>query len=157
MIAQYGAQLSAVLAIMSGMLVTPLLFIALDYWAGTRKAVQRGEKIRSDKMKRTIYKISKYYNACLAMLVIDVMQMAAFIFMSMFYGWTAYTVPVFTFGAVMFTAFVEIRSILEPATVKETRDLEDVAALAKDIVASRNDPKKIAQAVADFIVAQTKE
>ena len=35
------------------MLMTPIVFIALDYWAGIRKAKARGETIMSDKMERT--------------------------------------------------------------------------------------------------------
>ena len=64
-------QLIALLLIITGMLFTPLVFIALDYWAGIRKARKRGEAIRSDKMKRTIDKISRYYNAILAMMVVE--------------------------------------------------------------------------------------
>ena len=46
-------QLRVVVIGVAALLVTPILFVALDFWAGIRKAHQRGEKIRSDKMQRT--------------------------------------------------------------------------------------------------------
>ena len=133
------------------MLFTPLVFIALDYWAGIRKARKRGERIRSDKMKRTIDKISRYYNAILAMMVVDGIQMSAFIFLYLYYSWTAYTIPVFTFAAILFVAAIEIKSICEPADVKENREMREVAALAKAIAEHKNDPKEIAEAIAEYI------
>ena len=144
-------QLIALLLIITGMLFTPLVFIALDYWAGIRKARKRGERIRSDKMKRTIDKISRYYNAILAMMVVDGIQMSAFIFLYLYYSWTAYTIPVFTLAAILFVAAIEIKSICEPADVKENREMREVTALAKAIAEHKNDPKEIAEAIAEYI------
>ena len=49
---ELSEQLIVLLFITTGMLLTPLIFIALDYWSGIRKAHKRNELIRSDKMKR---------------------------------------------------------------------------------------------------------
>ena len=68
-------QFVAILFIVAGLLFTPLLFIALDFWAGIRKAKKRGDEIRSDKMKRTMDKVSRYYNYILAMLVVELIQL----------------------------------------------------------------------------------
>lgn len=144
-------QLIALLLIMTGMLFTPLLFIALDYWAGIRKARKRGEVICSDKMKRTVDKISRYYNAILAMMVVDGIQMSAFIFLYLYYSWTAYTIPVFTLAAILFVAAIEIKSIYEPADIKEQREMKEVSALAKAIAAHKDDPKEIAEAIAQYL------
>lgn len=148
-------QLIALLLIITGMLFTPLVFIALDYWAGIRKARKRGEAIRSDKMKRTIDKISRYYNAILAMMVVDAIQMSAFIFLYLYYGWTAYTIPVFTLAAILFVAAIEIKSIYEPADVKERRENQDVLELAKAIAAHKSDPEEIAEAIAKYLNKET--
>lgn len=144
-------QLIALLLIITGMLFTPLVFIALDYWAGIRKAKKRGDEIRSDKMKRTVDKISRYYNAILAMLVVDCIQMSAFIFLYLYYSWTPYTFPVFTLAAILFVAAIEIKSIYEPADVKESREMKEVAALASAIAEHKNDPKEIAEAIAKYL------
>ena len=133
------------------LLVTPIIFIALDYWAGIRKARKRGEPIYSDKMKRTVDKISRYYNAILAMMVLDLIQISGFIFLHLFNGWSAYTCPLCTLGAVVFVAAIEIKSIYEPADVKERREQKEVTQLAKVIAEHRSDPKEIAEAIAEYL------
>lgn len=47
-------QAAVVMLITFGILVVPLVFIALDFWAGIRKAKQRGEEITSDGWQRTV-------------------------------------------------------------------------------------------------------
>lgn len=144
-------QLIALLFIVLGMLITPLIFIALDYWAGIRKARKRGDPIRSDKMKRTVDKVSRYYNGIFALMVLDIMQISGFIFLHLYNGWDAYTFPLFTFAAVGFVAVVEIKSIYEPADAKEGRELKEVAELAKAIAAHKSDPEELAEAIAKYL------
>ena len=108
--------------------------------------------IRSDKMKRTMDKVSRYYNAILAMLVVDLIQMSAFVFMYLYLGWAnAYTFPVFTMLATLFVAAVEIKSIYEPADAKEKQELKDVQALAVAIASHKDDVKEIAEAIAEYL------
>ncbi len=133
------------------LLFTPLMFIGLDYWSGIRKAKKNGIPIYSDKMKRTVDKISRYYNAILAMMVVDFIQITGFVFLYMFNGWSAYTFPVFTLGSVLFIAAIEIKSIYEPADVKESREMREVTQLAKAIAEHRSDPKEIAEAIAEYL------
>lgn len=146
-------QLIVVLFLVVGMLITPLLFIALDFWAGIRKANVRGDRIRSDKMQRTIQKLSRYYNAILAMLVLDGVQISGFVFLHIFNGWTLYTFPLFTLLSVLFVASIEIKSIMEPADAKESREMREVNDLAKAIATHRTDPKEIAEAIAEYLNA----
>ena len=133
------------------MLMTPIVFIALDYWAGIRKAKARGETIMSDKMKRTADKIARYYNCILAMMVVDMIQITAFVFLYLFNGWDAYTFPFFTLCAVLFVAAIEIKSIYEPSDVKERRQMKEVAQLAKAIAEHKSDPAEIAEAIAEYL------
>ena len=144
-------QLTALLFVLTGMMVTPIIFIALDFWAGIRKAKKRGEKIMSNKMKRTMDKVSRYYNAILAMLVVDAIQMAGFVYWYLYFGGTAYTFPVFTLAAILFVAAVEIKSIYEPADAKEAKEQSDVKELALAIAAHKDDVKEIAQIIADYL------
>ena len=148
---QLSEQLIVLLFVTTGMLLTPLMFIALDYWSGIRKAKKRGEKIRSDKMKRTVDKVARYYNAILAMVVLDIIQISAFVFLHIYNDWSAYTFPLFTFIAVMFVAAIEIKSIIEPADAKERREMRDVTELAKAIASHKSDPKEIAEAIAEYL------
>ena len=144
-------QLIVLLFVVLGMLVTPLIFIALDYWAGIRKARKRGDPIHSDKMKRTIDKVSRYYNGIFALMVLDMIQITAFVFLHIYNEWDAYTFPLFTLIAVLFVAAIEIKSIIEPADAKESREFKEVTELAKAIASHKNDPKEIAEAVANYL------
>lgn len=150
-------QLIAMLFFVVALLFTPLTFIGLDYWSGIRKAKKNGIPIYSDKMKRTVDKISRYYNAILAMMVVDFIQITGFIFLYMFNGWSAYTFPVFTLGSVLFIAAIEIKSIYEPADVKESREMREVTELAKAIAEHRSDPKEIAEAIAEYLTVTKKQ
>lgn len=151
---QISEQLTWLLFIVVGMLFTPLVFIALDFWAGIRKSKKRGVRINSDKMKRTVYKVSKYYNTILAMMVVDIIQMMAFIFLWKFNGWDLYTFPIFTLAAVIFVGAIEIKSIVEPADAKEEREFKEVTELAKAIAEHKSDPKEIAEAIAEYLKKQ---
>ena len=150
---QLSEQLIVLLFVTTGMLFTPLIFIALDYWSGIRKANKRGDPIRSDKMKRTVDKVARYYNAILAMVVLDVIQISAFVFLHIYNNWSAYTFPLFTMIAVLFVAAIEIKSIIEPADPKERRELNEVTELAKAIAEHKHDPNEIAEAVAKYLNA----
>ena len=144
-------QLIFLLFIVIIMLIAPLVFIALDYWSGIRKAKKRGEVIESDKMKRTVDKVSRYYNGIFAMMVLDVIQISMFVFLHQYNGWGAWTVPVFTLIGVSFVAAVEIKSIYEPADIKERREKKDVVELAKAIAAHKSEPAEIAEAIAKYL------
>lgn len=150
-------QLMFLLIIEVGLLFTPLLFICLDFWAGIRKAHKRGVEIRSNKMKRTIDKVARYYNAILALVIVDIMQITAIVFLHVFCGWTAFTFPFFTLVAVGFVAAIETKSILEPADAKERRDMAEVTALATAITQHRNDPSEIAEAIANYLKDNSNE
>ena len=148
---QLSEQLIVLLFVTTGMLFTPLIFIALDYWSGIRKARKRNDPIRSDKMKRTVDKVARYYNAILAMVVLDIIQISAFVFLHIYNDWSAYTFPLFTLIAVLFVAAIEIKSIVEPADAKESREFKEVTELAKAIASHKNDPKEIAEAIACYL------
>ena len=151
MTAEIIHQLTAVLYVVAGLMVSPILFVALDFWAGIRKARQRHEELRSDKMQRTLAKLSRYYNAILAMLVVDGIQITAFTFLHIFNGWTLWTLPVFTLIGVGFAAAVEIKSIMEPANAKEEKEMKELTELAAAIAEHKSDPKEIAEAIAEYL------
>ena len=134
-----------------GIMVVPLLLIFLDFWAGIRKARARKERIRSDKMKRTVQKVARYYNAILAMVLMDAVQIAGFVFLHIFNNWTLFTFPFFTLIAVLFIAAIEIKSICEPASEKERREVADVAELAKQIASHGTDATQLAHDIAEYL------
>lgn len=137
-------------------LLTPLIFIGFDFWAGNRKARQRGEPIISDKWQRTVQKVAKYYNALLALVVVDAMQMASIWYLQQFYGWRVPIFPLVTLLGAMGVAAIEIKSIFESAEEKEKREIKKVAQLVSRIVARKGDPDEVASALADYFTDKTK-
>lgn len=137
-------------------LLTPLIFIGFDFWAGNRKARQRGEPIISDKWQRTVQKVAKYYNALLALVVVDAMQMASIWYLQQFYGWRVPIFPLVTLLGAMGVAAIEIKSIFESAEEKEKREIKKVARLVSRIVARKGDPDEVANALTDYFTDKTK-
>ena len=144
-------QLITMAFLVVGIMVVPLLLIFLDFWAGIRKARARKERIRSDKMKRTVQKVARYYNAILAMVLMDAVQIAGFVFLHIFNHWTLFTFPLFTLIAVLFIAAIEIKSICEPASEKERREVADVAELARQIASHGTDATQLARDIAEYL------
>lgn len=144
-------QLITMTFLLVGIMFVPVLFIALDFWAGIRKAKARRERIKSDKMKRTIQKVARYYNAILAMAVLDATQIAGFVFLHIFNQWTLYTFPFFTLIAVVFVAAIEIKSICEPASEKEQREVKEVLRLVKELVSHGTDAREFANAIDEYL------
>ncbi|NDV81319.1 hypothetical protein D0T87_04915 [Bacteroides sp. 51] len=132
-------------------LITPVLFIIFDLWAGIRKAIERGEKITSNGLRRTFAKIAKYYNVLLALLVIDAIQMAGFWYVDTYYE---HNFPVFPFivliGAIG-VGIIEVKSIYEKADEKTKRQTSDVALLAGELAKHKSDPAELAKAVAEYL------
>ena len=144
-------QLIVILFITVGILITPLLFIALDFWAGIRKAHLRKEDITSEGWRRTTYKVSKYYNMLVPMLVIDAMQIVGFWYLNNYCGWTCPLFPWFTLLGALGIAAIEVKSIYEPANAKESKEMRKIAEFAQAVASHRTDPEEIAKAVVAYL------
>lgn len=134
--------------IFCGILVLILYIIVLglifaDLWAGVRKAKKRGEFRTSDGYKRTIGKISKYYNMMFAVTLVDAGQVALIFFLHFFYGYDIPMLPLFTFVGAGYIAFVEIRSIREPADIKEKKQQDDFKRMIVNIARDRDHPEQV--------------
>ena len=140
-----------VVTMMMIMLITPLFFILFDLWAGCRKAKQRHEKILSDKLQRTVAKIARYYNALLALCVIDVLQIGMFWYLETYYEWHFPLFPFVTMLGVLGVALIEVKSICEKADDKAKRDMRQVTELAARIAEHRADPTEIAKEVVKYL------
>lgn len=99
--------------------------IFCDLQAGIRKAKQRGEFKTSDGYKRTIEKIAKYFNMTFALSLVDVMQLALLLFLYRFYHVDIIMVPWFTMVALGYVGMVEVKSIWEPADIKEKKQQQE--------------------------------
>lgn len=132
-------------------LIAPLFLIGFDFWSGIRKARLRGEEITSDGWKRTVYKIARYYNMLLALLVVDALQIGSFYYLNTFEGWSMPLFPWFTLCGMLFISAIEIKSIAEPATAKERKEMKKVALLGKAIAEHKTKPEEIAEVIIEYI------
>lgn len=99
--------------------------IFCDLKAGIRKAKKRGEAVTSDGHKRTIAKIAQYFNMTFALSLIDVAQLCMLLFLYHFYQRDIIMIPWFTLLALGYVGFVEVKSIWEPADIKEKKQQQD--------------------------------
>lgn len=116
--------------ILCGFIVLLFYIVALglifaDLWAGVRKAKQRGEFRTSEGFKKTVGKINKYFAMHFAMTLVDIVQVSLLYMLYREYGYDIPMLPVFTFIGVLYEAYVEIKSITEPANIKEKKLQED--------------------------------
>lgn len=124
---------------------TVLSLIFCDLWAGIRKAKKRGEYRTSEGYKRTISKIAKYYNMLLALTAVDIVQISMLFYLHIGYGYDIPMLPLFTLVGTLYIAFVEIKSIREPADIKEKKQQDDFRRMVVSIARDHSDPEKLAQ------------
>lgn len=132
-------------------LFTPIMFILFDLWAGVRKAKLRGEKVTSAGLRRTFAKIAKYYNVLLALLVIDVIQIACFWFLDTYYESAFPMFPFITLLGSIGVGVIEVKSIFEKADEKMKRQMSDVALLAVEIAKHKSEPEELAKSIAEYM------
>lgn len=144
-------QLAVVGLIVFGLLVSPLFFIALDFWSGIRKAKERGEVITSDGWRQTVNKSVKYYNLLFALLLVDAIQVSASWYLNTFSGWSVPLFPWLLACGVCCVAAIEIKSIYESNDAKTKRNLRNVALLGAEIAKNRTDAEEIARAVVKYL------
>lgn len=118
--------------------IVALGLIFADLWSGVRKAKQRNEFRTSEGYKKTVGKINKYFAMHFAMTLVDAMQIALFYVLYREYGHDIPLLPVFTFISVLYEAYVEIKSITEPANIKEKKQQEDFKRLLQQALSEGN-------------------
>lgn len=126
-----------------------LLAILADLWAGVRKAKKNGVARSSYGYKRTIDKIGRYYNVMIALTVIDAMQAASVWYLETYYQCAIPLFPFITLLGGVGIGLIEIKSIYEKAEDKVR--IDNVAALATQVVSNRNNIDAIAKEVVKYM------
>lgn len=130
------------------LLLAPTVFILLDLKSGITKAKMRGERITSDKTKRTVAKFTRYYAFVLVFAVLDLLQMGTCWYFNNFYDASIPIFCVLTCFPVIFIAVIEVKSIEEPYDVKEAARQEEVGKLLEDLIKHRG---KLDESASDII------
>lgn len=138
-----------ILWILFGFYILVLIAIMADLWSGVRKAKQNGIVRSSYGFKRTIDKIARYYNVMLALTVVDAMQMASIWYMETYYQYHLPMFPFITLLGAIGIGLIEIKSIYEKAEDKVR--IDNVAALAGQVISHRDNLSAIGEAVAEYM------
>lgn len=133
------------------MYVSTLGFIFSDLWSGVRKARKNGTMRTSEGYKRTIDKVAKYFNMLIALSVVDVVQLSVIYAMCHYYGYEILMLPWFTFLGAFYAGFVEVKSIMEPADVKERKNQEDFKNLVLHLADAKNHPEQAVEILQKII------
>lgn len=144
-------QLVAMLLIEFFLLLAPLVFIFADLFSGINKARVRGERITSRKFRDTVRKIGRYYNVLFVLAVLDALQLSSVWYMGTFETWDLPLFPWLTLLGSTGVGLIEVKSIIEPANEKESKQMAEIMTLAKAIAEHKADPKEIAEAVVKFL------
>ena len=134
-----------------GIYLMVLLLIGADLWSGVRKAEKRGEAKSSYAYRKTIDKIARYYNALIALTVVDVLQMGAIWYLDNYYDYHWPVFPLITLCGAIGIGLVEIKSIFEKAEDKVKFEYQQVGILASELAKSKADPAEIAKAIVDYM------
>ena len=129
--------------------IVALGLIFADLWAGVRKAKQRGEYRTSDGLKRTVGKINKYFAMHFAMTLVDAVQISLLYMLYHEYGYDIPMLPVFTLIGVLYEAYVEIKSIMEPADIKERKQQEDFKRLLQQALSEGGLRERVIKIIED--------
>lgn len=123
------------LLIVTFVYIAVLLFIALDLWAGIRKAKARGEYRSSYGLRKTVTKIAGCYNMLLVITVIDALQIVAITVLQV----NLPAFPFFTLAGALFVGFIELKSIYEKNDTKQKAKVQEAAVLLSQIIEKSKD------------------
>ncbi len=144
-------EIITVMWMLFGVYMMVLLLIGADLWSGIRKAKRRGEVRSSYGFKKTVDKIARYYNALLALTVVDMMQMGGIWYLDSYYDYHWPIFPLITLCGAIGIGLIEIKSIFEKAEDKVKFEYQQIGTLATELAKSKADPAEIAKAVVDYI------
>lgn len=138
-----------VLWILFAIYVLVLLAILADLWSGVRKAKKKGIARTSYGFRRTVEKLAKYYNALLALSVIDCMQMAAIWYLETYYNYKIPMIPIVTIGGAIGIAAIEVKSIYEKAEDKV--QYEKLGRMVESVMVNKGDWNEMLKAIGCYL------
>lgn len=147
-------ELAVVGLMLCSIYVLVLLAIMADLWSGVRKAKERGEMRTSTGYKRTVDKIARYYNALVALTIIDGLQMYGIWYLDSYYGYKIPVFPIVTLIGAIGLALIEFKSIYEKSEEKTKKDVSSLANLVQTLVKSGVSREEISKAVDKYLNQQ---
>ena len=137
------------------MYILILIMIFVDFWSGIRKAKKNSIVRSSYGFRRTVEKIKEYYNAMIALTIIDAMQITAIWYLETYYKYEIPMFPFVTLVGAIGLSIIELKSIYEKAEDKQR--FHEAGALITNIAKNKSDIEEIAKSVANYLNEQTDE
>lgn len=137
------------------MYILILIMIFVDFWSGIRKAKKNNILRSSYGFRRTVEKIKEYYNAMIALTIIDAMQVTAIWYLETYYKYDIPMFPFVTLVGAIGLSIIELKSIYEKAEDKQR--FHEAGALITNIAKNKSDIEEIAKSVANYLNEQTDE
>jgi hypothetical protein len=138
-------QIYSALYVCAFLYVTVLFAIIADLVSGVRKARRRGDARTSYGYKKTVDKITRYYNMLFVVSLIDVIlvvsQVHAFFHIPV--------LPYFTAVGALALCLIELKSIYEKAEDKVK--LDTLGSMAGSVIRNRSDVDRIISEVAKYL------
>lgn len=138
-----------------GIYIELFVMILADLWSGIRKAKMRGEIRSSYGYRKTINKVARYYNALIALTVIDAMQLGGVWYLDNYYECKIPIFPIVTLVGAIGMSLVEIRSIYEKSDEKVKEDYKGLATLVAEIAKHKSDPAEMVEAFEEYMNEHT--
>ena len=148
-------KLIVLLIILFSLYILILFMIGLDFWSGIRKAKKNNIVRSSYGFRRTVEKIKEYYNAMIALTIIDAMQVTAIWYLETYYKYEIPMFPFVTLVGAIGLCIIEIKSIYEKAEDKQR--FHEAGALITSIAKNRTDIEEISKSVAEYLKENTNE
>ena len=141
--------------ILFALYILVFFMIGADFWSGIRKAKKNGIVRSSYGFRRTVEKIKEYYNAMIALTIIDAMQVTALWYLETYYKYEIPMFPFVTLVGAIGLSIIEIKSIYEKAEDKQR--FHEAGALLSSIAKHKTDIKEISKSVAEYLKENTDE
>lgn len=132
-IGEFGIELS----VFYGLVIA---FIMLDLNAGIRKAKEAGVYRSSRKLRDTVNKMNKYFNAVFMFTILDMTINFSIACLGMSYP----SFPYFTLLATIGVGVIEIKSVYEKTEDKDKANVQEAARVLSQLIQAR-DPRSIAE------------
>lgn len=137
--------------IVTAFYIVVFIAIALDLWSGIRKAKKAGVFRTSSGFRRTCDKLAKYYNALLAITLIDVLQMLTLWQIGQQTDSSLPLVPVFSFVGSAYICFIEFKSIYETSDKKTKAQVDEVSEMIFKCLQHKDNIEQIAQEINNYV------
>jgi hypothetical protein len=140
-------QIYSALYVCAFLYIIVLFAIIADLVSGVRKARKRGDARTSYGYKRTVDKITRYYNMLFVVSLIDVILVVSNLHALLHIP----VLPYFTAIGALALCLIELKSIYEKAEDKVKTQIGEVGSFAGSLIRNRSDMEAILSEIAKYL------